>query len=30
VGYMETDFIFPGELVFEAGSTVTEVLDKIV
>ena len=30
VGYMETDFTFPGELVFEAGSTVTEVLDKIV
>lgn len=30
VGYVETDFTFPGELVFEAGSTVTEVLDKII
>lgn len=30
IGYMETDFIYPGELVFEAGQTVTEVLDKII
>lgn len=30
VGYMETDFTYPGELIFEAGSTVTEVLDKII
>jgi hypothetical protein len=27
---METDFTYPGELVFEAGQTVTEVLDKII
>ena len=30
IGYFETDFTFPGELVFEAGSTVVEVLDKII
>ena len=27
---LETDFTYPGELIFEAGSTVTEVLDKII
>ena len=29
VGYQETDFTFPGDLTFAAGSTVTQVLDKI-
>lgn len=30
VGYQETDFTYPGELVFAAGDTVTAVLDKII
>ena len=30
IGYKETDFTFPGKLEFAAGSTVTQVLDKIV
>lgn len=30
IGYMETDFTFPGELVFEAGEPATAVLDKII
>lgn len=30
VGYQETDFTYPGELVFSAGDTVTFVLDKII
>lgn len=30
VGYLETDFTFPGELVFSAGETVVSLLDKIV
>lgn len=30
VGYQETDFTYPGELVFSAGDTVTSVLDKII
>jgi hypothetical protein len=29
VGYIYTDFTYPGELVVDAGATVTEVLDKI-
>lgn len=29
IGYEETSFTYPGELIFEAGSTVTNVLDKI-
>lgn len=29
IGYQETDFTFPGDLTFAAGSTVTQVLDKI-
>lgn len=29
IGYEETDFTYPGELSFDAGSTVTNVLDKI-
>lgn len=30
VGYQETDFTYPGELVFSAGDTVISVLDKII
>lgn len=30
VGYQETDFTYPGELVFSAGDTVVNVLDKII
>ncbi len=30
IGYFETDFTYPGELVFSAGETVTSVLDKII
>lgn len=29
IGYMETDLTYPGELIFEAGSTVVSLLDKI-
>ena len=29
IGYMETDFTYPGELIFQAGTTVTSLLDKI-
>ena len=29
-GYKETDFTYPGELVLDAGDTVTSLLDKIV
>lgn len=29
VGYQETPFTYPGELVFDAGTAVTNVLDKI-
>lgn len=29
-GYKETDFTYPGELVLDAGDTVTALLDKIV
>ena len=30
VGYIYTDFIFPGELIADAGSSVTDNLDKII
>ena len=30
VGYVYTDFIFPGELIADAGSSVTDNLDKII
>ena len=30
VGNQETDFTYPGELVFSAGDTVVNVLDKII
>lgn len=30
VGYQETDFTYPGELVLSAGETVVTLLDKIV
>ena len=30
IGYKETDFTFPGKLEMAAGSTVTQILDKIV
>lgn len=30
VGYEETDFTYPSELILEAGDTVTTLLDKIV
>lgn len=30
VGYMETDFTFPGELTFNAGNTVVNLLDRII
>ena len=29
VGYMDTDFTYPGDLIFAAGSTVMQVLDEI-
>ena len=29
-GYEETDFIYPGELILDAGSTVVNLLDKII
>lgn len=29
IGYEETDFTYPGELIFAAGSTITNLLDKI-
>ena len=29
IGYIYTDFIYPGELIGDAGSTVCEILDKI-
>ena len=30
VGYIYTDFTFPGDLIGDAGSSVTDVLDKII
>ena len=30
IGYIETDFTFPGELVLSAGETVVQALDKII
>ena len=30
VGYMEQELIYPGELVLNAGSTITNLLDKLV
>ena len=30
VGYLETSFTFPGELVFSAGESIVSLLDKIV
>lgn len=30
VGYIYTDFVYPGELICDAGSAVTDVLDDIV
>ena len=30
VGYIYTDFTYPGQLVCDAGSTITSILDKIV
>ena len=30
VGYIYVDFIYPGELIADAGSTVTDMLDQIV
>lgn len=30
VGYQYTDFVYPGELVCNAGDTVTSVLDKLI
>ena len=30
IGYQDTDFTFPGKLEFPAGTTVTQVLDKII
>jgi hypothetical protein len=29
IGYMETPMTYPGELVFDAGNTVVNLLDKI-
>jgi len=29
IGYLETDLTYPGELIMNAGSTVTQVLDEI-
>lgn len=29
IGYIYTDFVYPGELVGDAGSTVCDILDKI-
>jgi hypothetical protein len=30
VGYLESEFTYPGELVFSAGENVVSLLDKIV
>ena len=30
VGYIYTDFIYPGELIADAGSSVTDMLDQII
>ena len=30
IGFIMTDFIYPGELIGDAGSTVTNILDKII
>lgn len=30
VGFIYTDFIYPGELIADAGSSVTDILDKII
>ena len=30
VGFIYTDFIYPGELIADAGSSVTDALDKII
>ena len=30
IGFIMTDFIYPGELIGDAGSTVTSILDKII
>lgn len=30
VGYIYTDFVYPGELIADAGSTITDMLDKII
>lgn len=30
IGFIYSDFVYPGELIVDAGGTVTEVLDKIV
>jgi hypothetical protein len=30
VGYEETEFTYPGDLILDAGDTVTDLLDKIV
>ena len=30
IGFIYTDFIYPGELIADAGSSVTDTLDKIV
>ena len=30
VGYIYVDFIYPGELIADAGSTVTDMLDQII
>ena len=30
IGYVYTDFIYPGELIADAGSSVTDNLDKII
>lgn len=29
IGYMETDFTYPGELIFDAGNTIVNLLDQI-
>ena len=29
MGYIYTNFVYPGELIGNAGSTITEILDKI-
>lgn len=30
IGYLETDLTYPGELIFGAGSTITNLLDSLV